>query len=64
MRTLTKSLLATAVLGLAISASAAMELDDVIARHIEARGGKDAWEAVESMKITGSYTAFSQVSVP
>ena len=62
MRTLTKLLLTTTVLGLAITASAAMELDEVIAKHIDARGGKDAWDAVQSMKLTGSYTAFSQVS--
>ena len=40
----------------------AMELDQVIAKHIESRGGQEAWEAVQSMKMTGSYTAFSQVS--
>jgi hypothetical protein len=62
MRTLTTLLLTPAVLGLAITASAAMELDEVIAKHIEARGGQDAWDAVQSMKLTGSYTAFSQVS--
>ena len=62
MRTLTKLLLTATVLGLASTASMAMELDEVIAKHIEARGGEDAWDAIRSMKLTGSYTAFSQVS--
>ena len=62
MRTLTKLLLTTTVLGLASTASMAMGLDEVIAKHIEARGGEQAWEAIQTMKMTGSYTAFSQVS--
>ena len=62
MRTLTKLLLTATLLGLASTASMAMELDEVIAKHVEARGGEDAWGAVQSMKLTGSYTAFSQVS--
>lgn len=62
MRTLTKRLLTITVLVLATTASMAMELDEVIAKHIEARGGQEAWDAVQSIKMTGSYTAFSQVS--
>lgn len=62
MRTLTKLLLMTTVLALATAAPMAMELDQVIAKHIEARGGQQAWDTVQSMKMTGSYTAFSKVS--
>ena len=62
MRTLTKLLIMTTVLALATAASMAMELDEVIAKHIEARGGQEAWNAVETIKMTGSYTAFSKVS--
>jgi outer membrane lipoprotein-sorting protein len=41
--------------------AAAMTAEEVIAKHVEAHGG-DAWDAIDSMKITGSFTAFSQVS--
>ena len=34
-------------------------VDEVIAKHIEARGG-DAWEDIETFEIEGSFTAFSQ----
>lgn len=35
-------------------------LDKIIARHIEARGGAGNWAKVENMKITGRYVAFSE----
>jgi len=35
------------------------ELEDVIDKHVAARGGHDAWQAVKTMKITGTYTGFS-----
>jgi hypothetical protein len=35
--------------------------DDIIARHIDAYGGKDAWKKVEAMELTGNYTSFSVV---
>ena len=38
----------------------AATVDEVIARHVAARGG-DRWESIETMRITGSYTAFSKV---
>lgn len=37
----------------------AQELDEIISKHIEARGGADNWAAVDNMKITGQFTAFS-----
>lgn len=37
----------------------AQELDEIIAKHIEAHGGAENWNAVESMKISGRFTAFS-----
>lgn len=37
----------------------AQDLDDIIAKHIEARGGAGNWAAVDNMKITGRFTAFS-----
>jgi hypothetical protein len=41
---------------------AAATVEEVISKHVEAKGGQDAWNAIESMRITGSFTAFSQVS--
>jgi hypothetical protein len=42
--------------------AAAMTVEEVIAKHIEARGGQERWDAVETMKITGEFTAFSKVA--
>ena len=35
-------------------------LDQVIAKHMEARGGSAAWEAVATLQLKGDYTAFSE----
>jgi len=51
------SILAVTVLA---NPAGAADLDDIIERHIDARGGRDAWESVESVEITGTYTAFSK----
>lgn len=37
----------------------AQNLDKIIDKHIKAHGGNEAWENIESMKISGSFTAFS-----
>ncbi len=37
-------------------------VEQVIAKHVEAHGGAQNWSAITSMKITGSYTAFSKVT--
>lgn len=37
-------------------------VEQVIAKHVEAHGGAQNWSAITSMKITGSYTAFSKVA--
>lgn len=36
-------------------------LDQVVAKHIAAKGGRDAWNALDSLEATGEYTAFSKV---
>ena len=36
--------------------------EDVIAAHIAAKGGADAWAAIDSLKLTGDFTAFSRIS--
>lgn len=43
----------------AISLVKAQNLDEIIKKHIEAHGGEKAIEKIESLKITGSFTAFS-----
>jgi len=37
-------------------------VEQVIAKHVEAHGGAQHWSAVTSMKITGSFTSFSEVT--
>lgn len=37
----------------------AQDLDEIVAKHIEAHGGIEKWDAVQSMKIIGRFTAFS-----
>ncbi len=60
-RNLILTLLTLLALLLAVGAPlSAMSVEEVIARHVAARGG-DAWESIESMKLTGTYTAFSKV---
>ncbi len=44
------------------AAAADLTVDEVIAKHIEARGGLDAWGKIASLKATGSFTGFSKVS--
>lgn len=38
----------------------AQTLDEVVQRHIDAHGGKAAWQSVQSLRLTGSFTAFSE----
>ena len=35
----------------------AATVEEVIAKHVEARGGREAWEGIETMKLTGEFTA-------
>jgi len=35
-------------------------VDEIVAKHIQAHGGIDAWNKVQSIKITGYFTAFSE----
>jgi hypothetical protein len=37
----------------------AENVDTIIAKHIEAHGGLEKWNKVETMKVTGNFTAFS-----
>ncbi len=47
------------VIVLTLPCFAAETLDEVITRHVAAHGGRDRWQAVESLSFTGTYTAFS-----
>lgn len=38
----------------------AQDIDKIIAKHIEAHGGQEAWDAIENMKIKGLYTGYSE----
>ncbi len=54
------SLLLCLVIGLNAGVMAQnLTADELIAKNIEARGGQTAWDQIQSMKITGTYTNFS-----
>ncbi|HXV75285.1 MAG TPA: hypothetical protein VD788_03130 [Candidatus Polarisedimenticolaceae bacterium] len=61
MRGLGKLMLCFAVAAPTGGAVAATELDEIVAKHVEAKGG-DRWKAIETMKMSGSFTAFSIVA--
>lgn len=49
---------------LAASSAAAQTIDDIVARHVEARGGYERLKAIETMKITRTVaTPFSDLKV-
>ncbi|NIM61850.1 MAG: hypothetical protein GTO30_09395, partial [Acidobacteria bacterium] len=50
------------MLGLsAVLPVAAATLDEVIEKHIEARGGRENWDKISTLRMTGDYAAFSKV---
>lgn len=51
-----------AVLGSAVVPAASMTLEEVLDKHVEACGGREAWSRITSMKMTGTFTSFSKVS--
>ncbi len=51
-------LLAVVILS-SISIMRAQTVDEIIAKHIKAHGDTEKWETIKSMKIIGSFTAFS-----
>ena len=52
--------LATLLLTFAsVAPGAAQTVDEVIARHVEARGGSERWGNVSSLSLSGPFTAFS-----
>ena len=61
MKRLTGALLVVACCGIGRAASA-QELNaaQIVARHIEARGGAERWREVDAIEMTGTYSAFSK----
>src|SRR5262245_56141864 len=57
MRTLAAAAVAWLLLGVP---AAAATVEEVISKHIEARGGEARWKAIDSLKISGSMTAWSK----
>ena len=53
---------ATVVLAAGLLPANAQDVEQVIAKYVEARGGRDAWAAIDSIKMTGEFTAFSKVN--
>jgi hypothetical protein len=41
-------------------ATAGLSVAEVVSRHVEARGGAERWRALESLRLRGTYAAFSQ----
>jgi hypothetical protein len=62
MRKVTAILTLGVVMVLVPAVAGAMTLEEVIEKHVKARGGHEKWQAVETMKMTGSFTAFSKVA--
>ena len=46
----------------AAAAAPAATVDEVVAKHIEAKGGLDAWNAIRSIRATGNFSAFSRTA--
>jgi hypothetical protein len=51
-----------ATAALAVAPAAAMSVEEVIAKNIEARGGADNWSKIDSISMSGEFTAFSRVA--
>lgn len=56
---MTRVLLQTLLWCSAITLLANEDMNQIIDRHIKARGGAEAWQATKSMRVTGTFTAFS-----
>jgi hypothetical protein len=53
---------AAVVLAAGLLPANAQDVDELIAKYVEARGGREAWDAIDSIKVTGDFTAFSKVN--
>jgi len=62
LKRITRLTILAAILLAAVAPATSMTLDEVLAKHIEANGGREAWSRITSMKMTGTFTSFSKVS--
>ena len=60
MKLITKYIILTLILTGAYGTALCQELDEIIQLHLKAHGDLTKWDEVESMKITGLFTAFSE----
>ncbi len=59
---LTRRSITTLLLSLTVVAPlGAATLEEVIEKHVEARGGRENWDKISTLRIMGDYTAFSKV---
>lgn len=57
------ALVAAAVLLSALPGTAEeLSVEEILSRHVEAKGGEEAWEAVDRLRIKGTYSAFGWTS--
>ncbi len=61
-RTLTAAVLLVVVPAAAARAASPMSVEDVLRRHVIARGGEETWRSVRSLEISGTQTTFSTPS--
>ena len=62
MKTLNKYLILFILIGLVPILSHAQDVDEIIAKHIEAHGGMEAFQKIKAMKVTGQFTSFSETN--
>jgi hypothetical protein len=62
MRTVRPLTAVAVALATLVPAVAAETVEDVVEKHVEARGGREAWAAIESLEMTGDFTSFSKVA--
>lgn len=54
------ALLLLPVLGASVGAAEQLSAAEVVAHHLDARGGAERWAEVGSLELSGSYAAFSE----
>ena len=58
-----KMMIGVAITSIALTVpAAAVTLEEVIDKHIEARGGQANWDSIETLQVTGTFQAFSVIS--
>ncbi|MFP4471536.1 MAG: DUF1579 family protein [Bacteroidales bacterium] len=60
MKNITGLLILLMLISAGLGNISAQTADEIISKHIEAHGGMENWNAIQSMKITGQFTAFSE----